>query len=399
MSVHTYTGRQTEAQRTMWRWLTDRDSIARRLDWPLLGAALALSLLGATVVYSATRARTDLTGDDPYFFLMRHLLNIGIGCGLAALVVWLGHSRLRDLVPVLYAGTLLLCLLVLSPLGSNVNGSQSWIQLGGGFAFQPSELVKVSVILAMATLLASGVEGDNNSVPDTPAVLRALGLVAVPAVLILATPDVGTTLVLAAIALGVLMSSGAARRWIIGLVTAGLLLAVAVWLLGVLDQYQINRFAAFANPALDPAGVGYNTNQARIAIGSGGLFGQGLFHGSQTLGQFVPEQHTDFIFTVVGEELGFVGGAAVIGLFGVIMWRGCVIAMKSPDVYGTIVAGGIVTWIAFQSFENMGMALGIMPVTGVPLPFLSYGGSSTFAIWIAVGLLLAIQVRRKTKLN
>jgi rod shape determining protein RodA len=399
VSVHTYTGRQTEAQRTMWRWLTDRDSIARRLDWPLLGAALALSLLGATVVYSATRARTDLTGDDPYFFLMRHLLNIGIGCGLAALVVWLGHSRLRDLVPVLYAGTLLLCLLVLSPLGSNVNGSQSWIQLGGGFAFQPSELVKVSVILAMATLLASGVEGDNNSVPDTPAVLRALGLVAVPAVLILATPDVGTTLVLAAIALGVLMSSGAARRWIIGLVTAGLLLAVAVWLLGVLDQYQINRFAAFANPALDPAGVGYNTNQARIAIGSGGLFGQGLFHGSQTLGQFVPEQHTDFIFTVVGEELGFVGGAAVIGLFGVIMWRGCVIAMKSPDVYGTIVAGGIVTWIAFQSFENMGMALGIMPVTGVPLPFLSYGGSSTFAIWIAVGLLLAIQVRRKTKLN
>jgi rod shape determining protein RodA len=383
----------------MWRWFTDRDSIARRLDWPLLGAALALSLLGATVVYSATRARTDLTGDDPYFFLMRHLLNIGIGCGLAALVVWLGHSRLRDLVPVLYAGTLLLCLLVLSPQGSNVNGSQSWIQLGGGFAFQPSELVKVSVILAMATLLAAGVEGDNNSVPDTPAVLRALGLVAVPAVLILATPDVGTTLVLAAIALGVLMSSGAARRWIIGLVTAGLLLAVGVWLLGVLDQYQINRFAAFANPALDPAGVGYNTNQARIAIGSGGLFGQGLFHGSQTLGQFVPEQHTDFIFTVVGEELGFVGGAAVIGLFGVIMWRGCVIAMKSPDVYGTIVAGGIVTWIAFQSFENMGMALGIMPVTGVPLPFLSYGGSSTFAIWIAVGLLLAIQVRRKTKLN
>ncbi|MFD7511475.1 rod shape-determining protein RodA [Streptomyces sp. NPDC059853] len=377
----------------------DRDSIARRLDWPLLGAALALSLLGATVVYSATRARTDLTGDDPYFFLMRHLLNIGIGCGLAALVVWLGHSRLRDLVPVLYAGTLVLCLVVLSPLGSNVNGSQSWIQLGGGFAFQPSELVKVSVILAMATLLAAGVEGDDSSVPDSPSVLRALGLVAIPSVLILATPDVGTTLVLAAIALGVLMSSGAARGWIVGLVTAGVLLAVAVWLLGVLDQYQINRFAAFANPALDPAGVGYNTNQARIAIGSGGLFGQGLFHGSQTLGQFVPEQHTDFIFTVVGEELGFVGGATVIALFGVIMWRGCVIAMKSPDVYGTIVAGGIVTWIAFQSFENMGMALGIMPVTGVPLPFLSYGGSSTFAIWIAIGLLLAIQVRRKTTRN
>ncbi|GAA2063586.1 rod shape-determining protein RodA [Streptomyces carpaticus] len=377
----------------------DRDSIARRLDWPLLGAALALSLLGATVVYSATRARTDLTGDDPYFFLMRHLLNVGIGCGLAALVVWLGHSRLRDLVPVLYAGTLVLCLVVLSPLGTNVNGSQSWIQLGGGFAFQPSELVKVSVILAMATLLAAGVEGDDSSVPDSASVLRALGLVAIPSVLILATPDVGTTLVLAAIALGVLMTSGAARGWIIGLVTAGVLLAVAVWLLGVLDQYQINRFAAFANPALDPAGVGYNTNQARIAIGSGGLFGQGLFHGSQTLGQFVPEQHTDFIFTVVGEELGFVGGATVIALFGVIMWRGCVIAMKSPDVYGTIVAGGIVTWVAFQSFENMGMALGIMPVTGVPLPFLSYGGSSTFAIWIAIGLLLAIQVRRKTTRN
>ncbi|MDT0307827.1 rod shape-determining protein RodA [Streptomyces sp. DSM 44917] len=398
MTVRSYSIPQPAADRPVWSRITARDSLARRLDWPLMTAAGTLSILGTLLVYSATRGRMDLNNGEPEFFLVRHFFNVCVGAGLAAVMVWLGHVRLRTAVPVLYGLSLLLSVLVLSPLGSTVNGSRSWIQLGGGFAFQPSELVKVGVVLAMATLLSASLESDARHGPDTRAVLHALAVAAVPAVLIMLTPDVGQTMVIAAIAIGALAAAGTGRRWILGLLGLGVAGALAVWQIGLLDEYQINRFAAFANPALDPAGVGYNTNQARIAIGSGGLTGQGLFHGSQTLGQFVPEQHTDFIFTVVGEELGFVGAGAVILLIGTLLWRGCRIALHAPDRYGTIVAAGIVTWIAFQSFQNMGMALGIMPVTGLPLPFLSYGGSSMFAIWIAVGLLLAIHVRSRTRM-
>jgi rod shape determining protein RodA len=207
-------------------------------------------------------------------------------------------------------------------------------------------------------------------------------------------PDLGSVMVMVIIVLGALVASGADKRWILGLLAAGAAGAVAIWQLHVLDQYQINRFAAFANPALDPAGVGYNTNQARIAIGSGGLTGMGLFHGSQTTGQFVPEQQTDFVFTVAGEELGFVGAGLILLLLGVVLWRACRIARGTTELYGTIVAAGIIAWFAFQSFENIGMTLGIMPVAGLPLPFVSYGGSSMFAVWVAVGLLQSIRVQK-----
>nr|WP_233580782.1 rod shape-determining protein RodA [Streptomyces triticirhizae] len=378
--------------------MTARGSLARRLDWPLTLSAVALTTLGTLLVYSATRNRTDLNNGEPEFFLMRQLLNVAIALGLCALVVWYGYLRLRAAVPMLYLLCVVLSLLVLTPLGSTVNGSRSWLRLPGGFAFQPSELAKIGVILAMALLLAAPGDNERRDGPDSRTVLQALLVVAVPAALVMLMPDVGQTMVLAVIALGVLAASGTGRAWILGLVALGVAGAVAVWQVGLLDEYQINRFAAFANPALDPAGVGYNTNQARIAIGSGGLFGQGLFHGSQTLGQFVPEQHTDFVFTVAGEELGFLGAGLIIALLGVVLWRGCRIAREAPDPYGTIVAAGIVSWVAFQTFQNTGMALGIMPVTGLPLPFLSYGGSSMFAIWIGVGLLLAIRVRSRTRM-
>jgi rod shape determining protein RodA len=207
-------------------------------------------------------------------------------------------------------------------------------------------------------------------------------------------PDLGSVMVIAMIILGVLLASGASNRWIFGLVGAGVLGAALVAFLGLLDEYQINRFAAFANPELDPAGVGYNTNQARIAIGSGGLRGTGLFKGSQTTGQFVPEQQTDFVFTVAGEELGFLGAGLILVLLGVVLWRACRIARETTELYGTIVAAGIIAWFAFQSFENIGMTLGIMPVAGLPLPFVSYGGSSMFAVWVAIGLLQSIRVQR-----
>jgi rod shape determining protein RodA len=380
-------------QRAGWTRILARDSLARRLDWPILLAAMALSLIGSLLVFSATRNRTEINQGDPYFFLERNLMNIGIGSALMIGTLWLGHRGLRNAVPVLYGLSVLLALTVLTPLGATINGQRNWLVIGG-FSLQPAEFLKVSIILGMAMMLAARVDAGDKPYPDHRTVAQSLGLAAVPCLILLLMPDLGSVLAMVAIILGVLLASGSSNRWVFGLLIAGVIGCVAIWQLHILDQYQINRFAAFANPDLDPAGVGYNTNQARIAIGSGGLTGAGLFHGSQTTGQFVPEQQTDFVFTVAGEELGFVGAGFIIFLLGVVLWRACRIARDSTELYGTIVAAGIVAWFAFQAFENIGMTLGIMPVTGLPLPFVSYGGSSMFAVWVAVGLLQSIKVQR-----
>jgi rod shape determining protein RodA len=200
-------------------------------------------------------------------------------------------------------------------------------------------------------------------------------------------------LVLSATIFGVLAVAGTPRRWLAMLVAGGVTAAVAMVAQGFLKAYQVDRFLAFTNPDLDPRGAGYNTEQARIAVGNGGLFGQGLFHGSQTQSGFVPEQHTDFVFTVAGEELGLVGAGIVIALLAVVIWRALAIASTTPDVFGRVCAAGIACWFGFQAFQNIGMCLGIMPVTGVPLPFVSYGGSSLFAGMLAVGLLQNIATR------
>lgn len=389
-----YRVRRFTPERGAWSRLTARDSVLRRLDWVILLAALALSGIGTLLVYSATRNRTELNQGDPYYFLLRNLLNTGIGVAIAIATVWVGNRALRGAVPILYGISCLFTLAVLTPLGATINGARSWIQLGGGFSVQPSEFTKITIALGMAMLLAGKVDAGDRRHPDHRTVMQALGLAALPIGIILLMPDLGSVMVLVVIVLAVLLASGASNRWIVGLLGAGVLGCVLIWQLGVLDEYQINRFAAFANPALDPSGVGYNTNQARIAIGSGGLSGSGLFHGSQTTGQFVPEQQTDFIFTVAGEELGFMGAGTIVFLLGVVLWRACRIARESTELYGTIVAAGIIAWFAFQSFENIGMTLGIMPVTGLPLPFVSYGGSSMFAAWIAVGLLQSIKAQR-----
>ncbi|WP_406008948.1 rod shape-determining protein RodA [Streptomyces sp. NBC_00637] len=381
-------------ERAGWTRVFARDSLARRLDWPILMSAIALSLIGSLLVYSATRNRTEINQGDPYYFLVRHLMNTGIGICLMIGTIWLGHRTLRNAVPVLYGLSLMGILAVLTPLGSTVNGAHSWIVVGGGFSLQPSEFVKITIILGMAMLLAARVDAGDKLYPDHRTVLQALGLAVIPMLIVMLMPDLGSVMVMVMIVLGVLLASGASNRWVFGLLGTGAAGAIAVWQLHILDEYQIARFAAFANPSLDPAGVGYNTNQARIAIGSGGLTGAGLFHGSQTTGQFVPEQQTDFVFTVAGEELGFMGAGLIIILLGVVLWRASRIARETTELYGTIVAAGIVAWFAFQSFENIGMTLGIMPVTGLPLPFVSYGGTSMFAVWVAVGLLQSIRVQR-----
>ncbi|MFJ9414086.1 MULTISPECIES: rod shape-determining protein RodA [unclassified Streptomyces] len=390
----TFSIRRYSPELGTWGKLTARDSLVRKLDWILLLACVALSMMGAVLVFSATRNRTELNHGDEYFFLLHHLLNTGIGLALAAATIWLGHRTLRGAIPILYGMSVILALLVLTPLGATINGSRSWLAIPGGFSLQPAEFAKITITLGMAVILAARVDAGDRPHPDHRTVFQALGLAAIPVGIILLMPDLGSVMVLGAIILGVLLSSGASNRWILGLLGTGVVGCLAIWQLGLLDDYQIARFAAFANPSLDPAGVGYNTNQARIAIGGGGLTGSGLFHGSQTTGQFVPEQQTDFIFTVAGEELGFLGAGMIIFLLGVVLWRACRIARETSELYGTIVAAGIIAWFSFQAFENIGMTLGIMPVTGLPLPFVSYGGTSMFAVWIAIGLLQSIRVQR-----
>ena len=364
---------------------TGRDSPLRRLDWVLGLAVLALVGLGSLLVWSATRQRMLDADLDSTAFLKRHLINAVIGLTLASVATLVDYRSLQAYVPAVYLLSIGGLVAVLTPLGSTINGAHSWIVLGGGFQVQPAELAKVALVVGMAMLLADVRDGERG--PRDSDVVLALLLAAVPMALIMLQPDLGTVLVLVFIVLGVLAVSGAPARWICGLLLAGVLTCVTAVQVGVLDDYQVDRFAAFANPELDPRGVGYNTNQARIAIGSGGLLGKGLFEGTQTAGRFIPEQQTDFIFTVAGEELGLLGASLLLALLGTVLWRGLRIATRSPDPFGRLVAAGVVCWFAFQSFVNVGMTLGIMPVTGLPLPFVSYGGSAMFANLVAVGLL------------
>ncbi|MFJ9316308.1 rod shape-determining protein RodA [Pimelobacter simplex] len=361
------------------------------IDRVLLAAVLLLSVLGCLLVWSATLERNDLTGGDTRAFLLKQVVNVVIGLGLMALVVVTDHRWVRILAPIGYLiaiGGLLLVLV----MGSTVNGSRSWLMLGG-MSFQPSELAKLAVIVGMALVVAERSDRRWRDRVGTLDVVLMLLVAGVPAVLILAQPDLGTMLVLTATVFGVIAASGADRRWLGLLAVGGIGAAAFAVVSGMLKEYQVDRFLAFTNPALDPKGAGYNVEQARIAVGNGGLFGQGLFQGSQTQSGFVPEQHTDFVFTVAGEELGLAGAALIVLLLGVILWRALRIAARTDDVFGRIAAAGIACWFGFQAFQNIGMCLGIMPVTGVPLPFVSYGGSSMFAGMLAVGLLQNIHLR------
>jgi rod shape determining protein RodA len=366
-----------------------------RLDWVLVLAVLALLTLGALLVWSATTHRESLTGGDPDAYLKKQLVNIAIGAVLAVMVAATDHRWVRILAPLVYVASVVGLALVLV-MGSVINGSRSWIVIGG-LSIQPAEFAKLAVVIGMALLVAERAEGAlrGHEVRSLD-VVGMLAIAGLPAVLILLQPDLGTMLVLTATVFGVLAVSGAPRRWLLALAGGGVVAALTAVQLGVLEDYQLDRFLAFTDPTLDPRGAGYNTTQARIAIGNGGVFGQGLFDGSQTRAGFVPEQHTDFIFTVAGEELGLVGSAVLIALVGVVIWRSLLIAAHAQDLFGRIAAAGIACWFGFQAFQNIGMCLGIMPVTGVPLPLVSYGGSSMFAGMMAVGLLQNIRMRNES---
>jgi rod shape determining protein RodA len=361
---------------------------ARGYDVPLALIALALSLFGAVLVWAATRETSGRA------YLDRHLMNVAIAAVLMLVVARLDARLLRLFGPVVYLASLLGLLLVLAA-GSTINGAKAWIRVGGGFELQPSEFMKLGLIVGLAVLFSRYRDDrDDDAPPGTRDVLYALGLIAAPLGLILLQPDLGSAMVLGCAVFGVLVAAGVQARWTIGLLVIGVLGGVLAIKGGILHDYQLARFKVFTNPDHDVQGVAYNVHQAHIAIANGGLFGTGLFHGPQTNGGFVPEQQTDFIFSVVGEEFGLVGAGGLIALFGLLCWRGLRIAREADDA-GRLVAVGVVCWFAFQAFQNIGMNLGLTPVTGVPLPFVSYGGSSMFAQGLAIGLLQAVR-RRST---
>jgi rod shape determining protein RodA len=356
----------------------------------LLFAVSALVGIGSLLIWSATREHQIALGLDPDAFLKKHIINAVLGVGLGTAAALVDYRALRAYAPFVYGASCLGLVAVLSPLGSTINGAHSWIVLPAGFQIQPSEFAKLAIVVGMAMLL--GEKRDGEVAPRHGDVVAVLAICAVPMALIMLQPDFGTTMVFIFTILGVLTAAQAPGRWIGGLVLAGVLAGGFV-APHFLHGYQLDRFRVVADPTLAPHGVGYNTQQARIAIGLGGVFGKGLFHGTQTQGRFIPEQQTDFVFTVAGEELGLVGGGGIIAALGVVLWRGLRIAQQATDPFGRLVAVGVVSWFGFQSFVNIGMTLGIMPVTGLPLPFVSYGGSSMFANLMGVGLLLNVHMR------
>jgi len=377
------------------RWPLRAMADPRRLrsyDVVLLVAALLLCLIGALLVWSATRTRMQLADANPQTYLAKHLLNTALGAVLLFCAARVDSRVLRLIGPVLYLASIV-GLLAVFVIGSTINGAHAWIVIGGGFEIQPAEFAKLGLIAALAVLFGqhSGRRAAGLA-PGIGELALALALLALPLGLIMLQPDLGSALVLTAATFGVLIAAGVRARWLVGLVVLGVLAAVLAIKAGVLADYQLDRFVAFTDPGRDPQGVAYNINQAHIAIAHGGLLGQGLFHGAQTRGAFVPEQQTDFVYSVAGEELGFAGAALIIVLFAVLLWRGLRIAAAATGS-SRLVAAGIVCWIGFQAFQNIGMNLGLTPVTGLPLPFVSYGGSSMFAQGLALGLLQAIHRR------
>jgi rod shape determining protein RodA len=359
----------------------------RQWDWVLVLSAVSLCLLGAALIWSATSARLVAAGQWSGTSAIRQVMNLVLGLGLCWVVSRLGHRAIRRYTPMLYAASLAGLVLVLSPLGSTINGAQAWIRLPAGFTIQPSEFAKVAIIVGVALVLADRSPSD---APDVRTLVRALAIAAVPVALIMLQPDLGTVLVILSIVGGMLVVAGVRVVHLLALAALGAGAVVVAFVLGLVDDYQVDRLTAFARPDEGARTFGYNTQQARIAIGAGGLLGRGLGNGTQTQGGFVPFNHTDFVFSVAGEELGFLGVSVLLGLLAVVLWRGLTIALRARDLFGRLVASGVVLWFGLQAFENIGMNLGIMPVTGVPLPFVSYGGSSMFAAWIGIGLLLNI---------
>lgn len=363
-----------------------RESPWRQVDVVLLGTTLLLSLFGVLMITSANREALRSAGADPYLYLKKQMMFVVLGAiGMAVVTLW-DYRTYLDLSAVLYLGSIVLLLGVFAMPAKK--GAHGWYDLGV-FQLQPSEFTKIVIILVLASYGSA-----QRSQLDLRRFLTVLALAGVPTGLIYLEPDLGTALVFGVIVLTMLWVSGARAAHLAGLLGTLVVTMVAAVQLGVLKAYQLDRLTSFVNAEGNVTGAAYNVDQSTIAIGSGRLLGKGIFGGTQTRFQFVPERHTDFIFSVVGEQLGLIGGLFVLALLGIVCWRIWRIAAVARDAAGSLVCIGVLAFFLFQVFENVGMAMGIMPVTGIPLPFLSYGGSSTIVEFLAVGLVLNVGMHR-----
>nr|WP_258176129.1 rod shape-determining protein RodA [Orenia metallireducens] len=358
---------------------------------------LLLILTGLVIIGSAT----NIT-DNPLLqniFLKKQIIAALAGITLVTISLFFDYRILRDYVNIIYILNILVLIIVLF-LGSTIKGGQGWIKLGP-VNFQPAETAKLAVIIALADVLSKGRYNVYHILGLTvPAIYMAI-----PFALVLLQNDLGSALVLIAIFVGMIYVAGANAKFLVGTFLTGVGTVVA-WITvhiywGVpipLKSYQLKRLLVLVNPQLEPLGAGYNVIQSKIAIGSGGLLGKGLFGGTQNQLNFLPERHTDFIFSVLGEEFGFIGAILVLLLYLLLLWRGIKVAMEAKDEFGQLLVVGILSMFTFHILENVGMTIGIMPVTGIPLPFLSYGGSSLLTNLIAIAIIMNVNIRRKKML-
>jgi len=370
------------------RALAGEGSATRHLDFALVGTAVALALMGLAMVYSATNKSLSTLGSDPGFYLKKQTAYLVMGVAAMVAAAAIDYRLFKIYSAFLYVASVALLALVQTPLGTSAKGAQRWFQFAG-FQLSPSLFARLGLIVVLAGYLSEVKELDLTNI------VRATTLAAVPMFLVFVQPDIGTTIILAAILVALLVVSGAKARHLAVLALAAAIAIFGAFQLHIIKDYQIQRLTSFLDPQSDVQRAGYNKQQAEIAIGAGGLVGKGYLRGSQTNLDYVPAQHTDFIFTVVGEEMGFIRGAVpLLILFGILLWRAFRIALLAKDPFGTFVAVGVAAMIAIQVFVNVGMTIGIMPITGIPLPFISYGGSALIADFIGIGLLLHVHMGR-----
>jgi rod shape determining protein RodA len=364
----------------------------RHIDVVLLVVTAMMLVIGFLLLYSATNQTLRQDRLDPFLRVNKQVVTAAIGVVLLLLMATFDYRFLKVYAGFIYAGMIVSLLLVrVSFLGSSAAGAQRWFEIAG-FQVTPSEFAKVGLIV----MLAASLSEIRHAPPTVQDVVRLCAMALVPLVLVFIQPDIGTSIVMVAIVAGTFLVAGVSGRQIAALVVICIALIAAAFQLGVVKEYQLDRLRAFLDRENTPADVRYNLDQAEIAVGSGGLVGQGFLHGRQTTLDYVPEQHTDFIFTVAGEEFGFVGASFVLLLYALLLWRAIRIAFLSKDPFGTYLATGVASMFAIQMFVNIGMVIGIMPITGIPLPFLSYGGSSMLASCLGVGILLNVHMRRFT---
>lgn len=358
----------------------------RNFDWIIFGCAMFLCIIGLIVIYATSFKATSFNGSAEVWHQMIFLVAALCAMFAAARTDYRLWSRYT---PWLY-GLGVASLLIVQLFAKEVLGAKRWIDLGF-FQFQPSELVKLVIIIVMARFFTANYD----KLHHPKYLFLSLVYLLVPVALVMKQPDLGTALVLVTIWFAMVMVSPIRKRYVAILIGIGL--AALPFAISTLKPFQKARLANFANPTADPLHTGYNAVQSTITVGSGQLFGRGLAAGSQTQLNFLPSlaQHTDFIFAVLAEKMGFVGGALLLALFGILLMRGLQIAARSQDRFGLFIATGVVAMLAFHFFINVGMNMGIAPVTGIPLPFVSYGGTSLIVAFAAIGLLESVAVRRK----